>query len=742
MTEPTTKPTTKPIIELKKRSVALYVNQLDNRGTGRMTKEHARIWSQRMGWNCVIWYSARNVDSSAETRFQVETKCRVVAVDPTTIQSQARRNRVEVVCALIHGAPERSVLELFEQLPHSTRIVIQAVFESWKWPLPERPVEYRRISDAVPLKGEDWGKSEAEDEGETECLPLYHCTPRVTSEHSRIATYRFMVRRELKIPHKAVVMFRHGGNDTFNSIEMQHAVDLAIQNDPRVWFVGLNTRQFGPPHRRKLFLEELRNDQAIDSLLWSADIYLHGRAHGETFGLTLLEAAAHGLFVIGHTHCWLLDQIVAAGRGKYIEHGAEMVEWLFERKEFLKFPSNSGVSYTYSIDALHRQFEEVAERCTPYVDEHAMEDGTIEIRIGDHVVGHSEESEAIDWVESELVPFPLHIQKWIDTQECDGNQIVDWLRMFPPVERLFASSLGVEPWSQGLGGELCSCSGPGAFQLDAGGIRRCTGTGNIRVRINPMRRNSPLSLYREGWNDVPSKKIAILLGGGPISNRPDDLGLKASKLYYDRLKDDPEAEIMQLDLEQLLPPGVSREEVIVVGANYGFLRLKQQCDLTVTGDHKIATAWNNIQRPLGKISVLPILLHPPHGCMYVKFTRFGRVLSSNHTIPYACQKSDFFQRRLRPEIPGFFELDEYERQFINLSDAPARTGGSYAFHVLAALGVRTVYTYGMINLDSDTSDSRIDWLNEEAASVAAGCQLELHNMFLDPEHLTPRVAEN
>ena len=115
----------------------------------------------------------------------------------------------------------------------------------------------------------------------------------------RLADTQENLRPELGIPNDAVVLGRHGGDDSFDIPWVQKTVLRFARKNPDVHFLFLNTRAF--------FKENLPNVHHLPgtadvkkkrAFLNTANAMIHGRQRGETFGLACLEFAALGKTVL------------------------------------------------------------------------------------------------------------------------------------------------------------------------------------------------------------------------------------------------------------------------------------------------------------------------------------------------------------------------------------------------------------------------------------------------------------
>lgn len=95
------------------------------------------------------------------------------------------------------------------------------------------------------------------------------------------------LRKELHIPKNAIVFGRHGGNDTFDMDFVKQAVIKTVMNK-NIWFLFLNTDPFFS-HKRIIYLPATADLKYKTKFINTCDAMIHGRYHGETFGLACGE---------------------------------------------------------------------------------------------------------------------------------------------------------------------------------------------------------------------------------------------------------------------------------------------------------------------------------------------------------------------------------------------------------------------------------------------------------------------
>lgn len=125
-------------------------------------------------------------------------------------------------------------------------------------------------------------------------------TPKVSPSHSGMQFVPHMVyieetsqdyRSDLGIPADAVVLGRHGGDDTWDLIMAAEAVIKVLENNPNIWFLFAIRPEilYGVGHPRLICLEVFADLHIKRKFINTCDYYLHAQSLGETFGLSLAE---------------------------------------------------------------------------------------------------------------------------------------------------------------------------------------------------------------------------------------------------------------------------------------------------------------------------------------------------------------------------------------------------------------------------------------------------------------------
>jgi hypothetical protein len=96
------------------------------------------------------------------------------------------------------------------------------------------------------------------------------------------------IRKELNISDNAIVIGRHGGQDTFDIQWAKQAIIDVLQQKQDIYFIFLNTPVF-VNHERVIFLDSIVDPILKTKYINTCDAMLHARDVGETFGMACAE---------------------------------------------------------------------------------------------------------------------------------------------------------------------------------------------------------------------------------------------------------------------------------------------------------------------------------------------------------------------------------------------------------------------------------------------------------------------
>jgi hypothetical protein len=120
-------------------------------------------------------------------------------------------------------------------------------------------------------------------------------------------------RNEWGVPQEAFVCLTMGGEFSFDIQWVQKTIIQTLHDRSDFYFVAFNTKPF-VSHNRAIFLKKITNKADKVRVLKSANVFLHGRTIGETFGMAILEAMAVGTPILSwkggrdRNHISLLDR--------------------------------------------------------------------------------------------------------------------------------------------------------------------------------------------------------------------------------------------------------------------------------------------------------------------------------------------------------------------------------------------------------------------------------------------------
>lgn len=105
-------------------------------------------------------------------------------------------------------------------------------------------------------------------------------------------------RKTLNIPDTNIVLGRYGGLNDFDLSFVHQAIYKVLQTRNDLTFLFMNTAQFGPTHPNIVFVNGTSDLQNKSNFVETCDYMIHGRNHGESFGLAICEFLHGGKPVI------------------------------------------------------------------------------------------------------------------------------------------------------------------------------------------------------------------------------------------------------------------------------------------------------------------------------------------------------------------------------------------------------------------------------------------------------------
>jgi hypothetical protein len=124
------------------------------------------------------------------------------------------------------------------------------------------------------------------------------------------------------IPKDAFLILRYGGFEQFDITWVKSVVVEFLESNPDAYFLGINTKEFCD-HPRAIFAQPIFELSQKSNVLFSADVFLHGRARGETFGMSIVECLQIGTPIISFSggsdknHVQLLGNIDSENTALY-----------------------------------------------------------------------------------------------------------------------------------------------------------------------------------------------------------------------------------------------------------------------------------------------------------------------------------------------------------------------------------------------------------------------------------------
>ena len=107
------------------------------------------------------------------------------------------------------------------------------------------------------------------------------------------------LRENLNIKKDTLVVGRHGGYNTFDLNFVKKAIEKTLNIRKDIIFLFLNTKVF-LKHERIIYLPKTTSLVFKSQFIDSCDYMLHGRKHGETFGLAVAEFSAANKQIISY----------------------------------------------------------------------------------------------------------------------------------------------------------------------------------------------------------------------------------------------------------------------------------------------------------------------------------------------------------------------------------------------------------------------------------------------------------
>lgn len=141
-------------------------------------------------------------------------------------------------------------------------------------------------------------------------------------------------RSTLNIPQNNIVIGRYGGYHEFDLPFVHNSIYETLTNRNDITFLFMNTKPFGPEHANIIFVNSTHNMQHKANFINTCDYMIHGRNHGESFGLSVCEFLYGGKPVISWKHGLDKNHItVLKDKGLWYEDGLQLTSLLANLKK-------------------------------------------------------------------------------------------------------------------------------------------------------------------------------------------------------------------------------------------------------------------------------------------------------------------------------------------------------------------------------------------------------------------------
>jgi glycosyltransferase involved in cell wall biosynthesis len=247
--------------------IAIHTNQVDGRGTGKAPYDYA-VGLQNLHQHEVLFITSSRGQNEGLARLQKQFRVltydkRVDADDCHEIRDALAglvdRHQIDFIHFIKYGHDDRVT-------PPNCRTGVHCVFVMTE---PHGSV-YAAVSESLARKFK---------------RPLH--VPHIIKAFPPTRD----LRKELNLPPDALVIGRHGGQDTFDIPFVHEAVREALDRRKDLHFVFLSTRKFCE-HERITYLPWVESEQEKFNVIHACDAMLHARLIGETFGIAVGEFSA------------------------------------------------------------------------------------------------------------------------------------------------------------------------------------------------------------------------------------------------------------------------------------------------------------------------------------------------------------------------------------------------------------------------------------------------------------------
>ena len=139
------------------------------------------------------------------------------------------------------------------------------------------------------------------------------------------------VRRDFNISDSCFLMIRYGGMGEFDIPWVQAELVRFLDENADAHFLAINTNFFAE-HPQISYAEKIINVGYKAAVLESADVFLHARSIGETFGMSIVEAMQMGTDVLSCAGGDDQNHVVLLQNGSHLFSSPEQMRDLLSKK--------------------------------------------------------------------------------------------------------------------------------------------------------------------------------------------------------------------------------------------------------------------------------------------------------------------------------------------------------------------------------------------------------------------------
>ncbi len=323
----------------------MHADQLSERGTTTAILEYSRFLKTR-GLECSIAFNKKHPSNNSETISEVSKEFETIGYKKFR-DIRSSEKKFDLGYFIKAGANDRKMFK-------TTPSIIHSVFQEYE---PHGDL-YLYVSKwlAETMKSREiFGKHAG----------IHSCRTKNCFEFEYLAHTVELpkasknLRNSLEIPSNAVVGIRYGGKETFDIPWAQEAVVDLIKSKEDIYFVFTNTKKF-LDHNRAIFLDSVHSAQDKADFLAIGDFFLHARKQGESFGLSILEAAIAKIPVLTYSGGLDLNHLNLVPGGLVYSDYESLMRIILEKTYYY-----DGEFYDNLIESHKRDF--VGEKLMKYI---------------------------------------------------------------------------------------------------------------------------------------------------------------------------------------------------------------------------------------------------------------------------------------------------------------------------------------------------------------------------------------